>query len=307
MINKKALTFCFVLGIVLTMSVVLFGDENVTGIVERAENLIETEEFDRAEKVLLNSLDGFKRKGRMELLWRLSKVAVLQGERLNQLDALKRKRTGAFEKAYDYAEKAIKTAERYHIADADYAYFYRAYSSGRLTELYKDITALKKLKQMRSDVQEAISIDPNNPRYYVFLGGLYANIPGPPISFGNASFGSSMYRYAIDLCKKKGMEDSVSMREAQVSLVEILYRRDWSAERRKREFEKMVREFQQAEQPAVKTRYYEGALNLPNVSDRREAEILAEKVYREVKRQKNPNFKTRGFLIRIGKLLKDLE
>ena len=141
----------------------------------------------------------------------------------------------------------------------------------------------------------------------MFLGGLYANIPGPPISFGNESFGVSMYRYAIHLCKKKGMEESVSIEEAKVSLAEILYRRNWSAERRKREFEKMEREYQQAERPVVKMRYYEGTLNLPNVSDRREAETIAGKVYRELMSVGSPTFKTRDYLERIGKLLEDLE
>jgi tetratricopeptide (TPR) repeat protein len=307
MICRKTIKYAVIIVFLISGLISLPADEDVEAVVERAEKLIREEAFDRAEEVLSNSLSRAERKGRMELLWRLSKVAVLQGERLNQLEASIKKRTETFEKAYDYAEKAIKIAERYDIEDADYAYFYRAYSNGRLTELYKNITALKKLKQMRKDVEKAISIDPGNPRYYVFLGGLYSNIPGPPISFGNESFGSSMYRYAIHLCKQKGMEDSISMEEAKVSLAEILERRNWSAQRREKEFERMEREYRQSDKMVVKMRYYEGTLNLPHVSDRKEAEMIAREVYRELLMVKSPNFKTRVYLKRIEELLEDLE
>lgn len=307
MVTRKTLYSVVIAGVFLIGAMTLPADEDVRTVVERAETLIQAEEFDRAEEVLLHSLPQAEREGRMVLLWRLSKVAVLQGEQLNEVNASIKERTEAFEKAYDYADKAITTAERYDIDDADYAYFYRAYSNGRLTELYKNITALKKLKQMRQDVEKAISIDPGNPRYYVFLGGLYANIPGPPISFGNESFGSSMYRYAIYLCKMKGMAKSISMEEAKVSLAEILYRRNWSAERRQREFERMERDYHRWEKMVVKMRYYESTLNLPNVSDRREAEMIAREVYRELLMVDPPNFKTRAYLKRTGKLLEDLE
>lgn len=147
------------------------------------------------------------------ILWRLSRSYVDIGEHLpNKTDADKEKQLDYYQKAFDYADKAVKAKP-----DSSIGYVRRAIANGRVA-LFKGVwSAIDFVKQVKADCEKAISLDPNNAAAYYILGRTHAKLCEK----------SKMIRWPLGL-GWANMEESLQYYDKSVALRPsfILYRLD---------------------------------------------------------------------------------
>ncbi|MDD8017537.1 MAG: hypothetical protein PHP42_04125 [Bacteroidota bacterium] len=131
------------------------------------------------------------------VLWRISRSYVDIGEHLpNKTDAEKEKQLGEYQKAFDYADKAVKAKP-----DSAIGYIRRAIANGRVA-LFKGVwSAIDFVKQVKADCEKAISLDPNNGAAYYILGRTHAKLCEKskiirwPLGLGWANMEESLKNY----------------------------------------------------------------------------------------------------------------
>ena len=146
-------------------------------------------------------------------LWRISRSYIDLGEHLpNTTDTEKQKQLEYYQKAFEYADKAV-TAK----PDSSIGYVRRAISNGRVA-LFKGVwSAIDFVKQVRADCEKAISLDPNNAGAYYILGRTHAKLCEKP----------KMIRWPLGL-GWANMEESLKNYDKSIALrpTFILYRLD---------------------------------------------------------------------------------
>lgn len=125
------------------------------------------EKLQQAEKIDPNNFD---------VLWRLSRSYVDIGEHLpSNTDAEKQKQLELYQKALDYAEKAVLAKPT-----ASEGYVRRAIANGRVA-LFKGVwSAIDYVKQVKADCEKAIAINPNDAVAYYVLGRTHAKLCEKP-------------------------------------------------------------------------------------------------------------------------------
>ncbi|NUN69636.1 MAG: tetratricopeptide repeat protein [Bacteroidetes bacterium] len=104
--------------------------------------------------------------------WRISRSYVDIGEHLpGTTDAEKEKQLQYYQKALEYADKAVKSSP-----DSATGYLRRAIANGRVA-LFKGVwSAIDYVKQVKADCEKAIALDPNNSSAYYVLGRTHAKL-----------------------------------------------------------------------------------------------------------------------------------
>ena len=147
------------------------------------------------------------------ILWRISRSYVDIGEHLpNKTDAEKEKQLEYYQKAFDYADKAVNAKP-----DSTIGYVRRAIANGRVA-LFKGVwSAIDFVKQVKADCEKAIALDPNNAAAYYILGRTHAKLCEKP----------KMIRWPLGL-GWANMEESLKYYDKSISLrpTFILYRLD---------------------------------------------------------------------------------
>jgi tetratricopeptide (TPR) repeat protein len=125
------------------------------------------EKLQQAEKVDPNNFD---------VLWRISRSYVDIGEHLpNKTDAEKEKQLEYYQKALDYAERAVLAKP-----NASEGYVRRAIANGRVA-LFKGVwSAIDYVKEVKADCEKAISINPHDAVAYYVLGRTHAKLCEKP-------------------------------------------------------------------------------------------------------------------------------
>ncbi len=168
------------------------------------ENQKALDKLQQAEKMEQNDFN---------ILWRMSRSYVDIGEHLpNKTDADKEKQLEYYQKAFDYADKAVKAKP-----DSAIGYVRRAIANGRVA-LFKGVwSAIDFVKQVKADCEKAISIDPNNGAAYYILGRTHAKLCEK----------SKMIRWPLGL-GWANMEESLKYYDKSIALrpTFILYRLD---------------------------------------------------------------------------------
>ncbi len=202
---KHILVFLFTLSVTLSA-------QSVSDLVAQSDNLSMVafdreksfEKLQQAEKLEPNNFD---------ILWRISRSYVDIGEHLpNNTDAEKEKQLEYYQKALDYAERAVKAKP-----DAFEGYIRRAIANGRVA-LFKGVwSAIDFVKQVKTDCEKAISMSPNDPLPYYILGRTHAKLCEKP----------KVIRWPLGL-GWANMEDAIKNYEKALSLRGnfIMYRLD---------------------------------------------------------------------------------
>lgn len=132
--------------------------------------------FDNAEalKKLLDAktIDG----SNYEVLWMLSRTYADIGELLpTTTDVEKQKQLETYEKALDYANKAIAVNP-----NGSMGYARRAIANGRIA-LFRGVwDSIDIVKQTKTDCEKAIALDPTNSVAYYVLGRAHAKVSEKP-------------------------------------------------------------------------------------------------------------------------------
>lgn len=138
-----------------------------------------------------------------EILWRISRAYVDIGEHLPaNTDEEKDKQLETYQKALDYANKAVTANPRNSMA-----YCRRAIATGRVA-LFKGVFSVGGLvNATRDDCLKAIELDPSNAAAYYVLGRAHAKLVEKPkivrwplgLGWGNIDDAIKNYEKAISL------------------------------------------------------------------------------------------------------------
>ncbi len=209
-----------------------------------------------------------------EILWRLSRNVLTQGDQLDKKD-----KDGRFAK-YEEAERLAN--ESLSLVENPNSYHWRSSAVGRWGQTKGPLDSLGKARPMLEDTLKVV--DDFNYDYtdsWYVLGLLYNQLPGSPISFGNKNYAISYMRRSLDTqIPGRGLFLTLYL-----ELSDQLWKRNWNADKRSREFDKMKPLYEENTTPSEKMKYYEGAngkngvpfystVNLGSISDRQEAVML---------------------------------
>ena len=263
---KKLMVACAFL--ILAVSVL----QALPDYLERADDLSSTGRNRESFNLLMEKLPAAGTdQERAQICWRLSRDSLLDAddcryaaESTDPLDPL-------YTKAESYADQAIAFDPC-----SPMGYYLKACNIGRRVQARGNYASLPQADTMRKLLVRALRIDPGFSGPWYVLGQLYEQVPGWPLSFGEAAWAVSLGRKAIDAgtaALSNGTERDVSI-DYWTQLARHLSKRDWSSARRAQEQENEARKFSAAVDPVERGYYYEGIVDIPPISDRDEARQL---------------------------------
>lgn len=223
-----------------------------------------------------------------EILWRMARDYIDITDDIEE--SQKQKRLDGYNQAEAYADQSLalkETADGYH---------WKSSAIGRVGQVNGPLNSLSKAKpmlQLVEKVQNDFQADMSDAWYV--LGLLYNQLPGSPISFGNNNYAISYMRRSIDT------RDTVNRINLTLflELSDQLYDRNWKADKRAKEIDKMKKSYDKESVPTEKMKFYEGkdgkngkpfysAATLSEMSDREEAVMLLQYAIALYNTKKNP-------------------
>ncbi len=246
-VNKKV-TACVAVCVVLLLPVFgIFATEPKELFDKIDENYIESEY--EANRSLLEDLEGLvsSEVERAGYLWRLSRNTLFLADAAERAGASDDHLLEEYKRGEELADEAVELDPR-----NPHAYYWRASNVGRWGQTKGILNSLMKAKPMREDLERAVNLENDHSDSYYVLGLLYASVP-KLVSFGNKDYAVSYSRKALD--SYVGLKTKYSY---YLKLAEQLWDRDWSARKRRREFDKLEKEYRRAETATEKNKYFEG-------------------------------------------------
>lgn len=208
-----------------------------------------------------------------EVLWRLSRVCVDLGDKLDEKD--KNAKFAIYTEGENYAIQSIEAHPNY------LAYLWKCANIGRYGQTKGVMDSLAKVKPMKADIRvitDDFNVVDSSETWYT-LGILQNKVPG---IFGGDSVAAISYmRAACDTIPAKYIYG-----RTYEDLAIQLYDRDWSAKKRASEIEKMKNKWdRETKSNYDKYAYYEGSkgananpiwtkTKLSAMSDRQEALVI---------------------------------
>lgn len=208
-----------------------------------------------------------------EVLWRLSRVCVDLGDKLDEKD--KNAKFAIYTEGENYAIQSIEAHPNY------LAYLWKCANIGRYGQTKGVMDSLAKVKPMKADIRvitDDFNVVDSSETWYT-LGILQNKVPG---IFGGDSVAAISYmRAACDTIPVKYVYG-----RTYEDLAIQLYDRDWSAKKRASEIEKMKNKWdRETKSNYDKYAYYEGSkgananpiwtkTKLSAMSDRQEALVI---------------------------------
>ena len=154
----------------------------------------------------------------------------------------------------------------------------------------------------------SIEMDPTHADSFYVLGQLYNKLPGFPISFGNDEYAVSLARRSValnELQAGRGIEELEY--DYYMELAVYLWERNWSERKREKAISNMKVKYSSAKTVLENNFYYEGILNIPNMSDREEAIQILYFVKNEIETIQEKTIKQTDTLLEANKLVEDWE
>ncbi len=180
-----------------------------------------------------------------DILWRLSRTVLTLTDGIEGKDA----RLKGYAESESYADQSLA------IKETPDGYHWKASAIGRTGQVNGPLNSLMKARPMLDlclKVQDGFNADMSDCWYVMSL--LYNQLPGAPLSFGNKNYAISYIRRCIDT------QDNVNRLNLSnyLELAEQLAARNWSAEKRASEFDKMKSSYDKNTTPSEKMKFYEG-------------------------------------------------
>lgn len=251
-------------------------------------------EYEKDFAYLLESLEkATQNDEKAEILWRLSRTKLtLTDENKDSLTTDERL-AGYGDYGANDKPKADDTSSAYYYAytslsykETANGYHWEASSVGRAGQEHGALNSLGKASPMRKlevkALQEFKSFPLQSDAWYL-LGILYDALPGKPISFGNNNSAISYMRKCVMTQDRINRTNGTNYLE----LAEQLYKRDWDAKKRAKEFASMLKDYNKGSKNGLveMNKDFEGylasqgapyymAAELNSVSDKQEAIAL---------------------------------
>jgi len=212
---------------------------------------------------------------RAEIYWRLSRDTILDADIRRYAGASIGSLLPLYKKGEDLADKAISFGPSNPMG-----YYLKACNIGRHEQAYQTYASLSQAELMRTLLIKAAQADPRLSGPWYVLGQLYEQVPGWPLSFGNAAWAVSLGRKALDAAAAQvsnGIEREVPL-DYSIQLARQLAKRDWSSEKRAQEHANEAQKFAATSDPVERNFFYEGIVSIPQISDRAEGRQLCQSV-----------------------------
>lgn len=265
-----------ILGLILTIAAPAFALD--TEAIERADALYEDDETEAALDLLEDALPTARTGAeRAEVYWRLSRATLVVGDDLVAAGADDEALT-VYEQGEQYGIQAVEADPSNHLG-----YYWQSANIGKWGQTRGILNALFKATPMRDLLSEAITREPDHAGSYYVLGQLYAEVPGV-ISFGNDDYAVSLARKSIDLHEAElasGEADEVE-HDFYIQLASHLIQRDWNERRRTRGQSDKRTAYGRTDDRLEQGWHYEGTVEIPDVTDREEAESLLRDMIRRL-------------------------
>ncbi|MFW5741949.1 MAG: hypothetical protein ACOCW3_01275 [Spirochaetota bacterium] len=249
------------------------------GAIELADELYEADQseaaVDELEGALSSAATGAERAA---VYWRLSRATLSVGEALDDEGAPEDEVLSAYEQGERYGVDAVEADPNNHLG-----YYWQSANIGKWGQVKGILNALFKAAPMRDLLTEAIAREPDHADSYYVLGQLYAQVPGV-ISFGNDDYAVGLARKSIELHEAElatGEADEIE-HDFHIQLASHLIERGWNARKRSREQGNKREAYAATNDRLEQGWYYEGIVDIPNQSDREEAEGLLEDMIRRL-------------------------
>ncbi len=253
----------------LFISINLFSAINFAQV----DDLYIKDEIDQVQDILDDNLkNATTNKDKAEIYWRISRNLINLGDKAES-DSEK---LNLFNKGLDYAQKSIDTYDNFN------AHLWKSSNIGRIGQTKGILKSLSAASDMRKDLKIILNDfkELNSSETWYVLGELYTAVPGGFISFGNDNYGISYYRIAVDT-----IPNNVIYPNHYKSLAQALYDRNWSKNKRRKEFKDINSNWERESLVYEKYAYYEGiekgnntpyysSVALNKMSDRQEAVML---------------------------------
>ena len=248
------------------------GAQNTQSLLDRLDEMDDAERHTNALALLQRSLSrAGSAAERAELHWRIARAHVGMGDDLQEAGATEAELLVLFEEGEAHADRAIAAAPSSH-----FGYYWKSASIGKWGQAKGVLNALGAAGRMRELLREVIDRAPlYAPTYYV-LGSMYDQLPGFPLSFGNADWAVSFGRRAIDLREadlESGEVDEVRP-DYYTELAKHLFKRNWNQARREREQQRKRNRAGSEGRGLELAALYEGEVDIPPLTDRQEAAQL---------------------------------
>ena len=251
----------------------------IDGALEAADDAYDSDNFEEAISILEGALPEAAREAeRAEVYWRLSRATLALGDRRRDAEAGEDELLPIFEEGEEYADRAIEADPDNHLG-----YFWKSANIGRWGQTKGILNSLVKAEPMRELLVEAIDREPEHAESYYVLGQLYEKVPRL-ISFGDADYAVSLARRSIALHEEQlATGEAEERREGfEVKLAAALISRGWNERKRERNHDDKLDAFREAESELERGFYFEGTVDLPDLSDEEEAEGILERVIRDL-------------------------
>jgi tetratricopeptide (TPR) repeat protein len=241
------------------------------GLIEEADTLYDDDQAAAALPLLEEALGTARNnRERAEVYWRLSRVTLELGEQAEDRNAPEGEVLDIYHQGEQYGIQAVEADPNNHLG-----YYWQSANVGKWGQRKGILNSLFKAAPMRDLLHQAIEVEPNHADSYYVLGQLYAEVPGF-ISFGNDDYAVSLARLSIDLHEAEmetGVADEIEY-DYYIQLASHLIQRNWDEGKREREQDKKRDRYEDADDVLERGWYYEGIIEIPDQSDREEAEEL---------------------------------
>ncbi len=221
---------------------------------------------------------------RAEIYWRLSRDTLHEADYRQAMGASKAELLARYKKGEGFADQCIA-------ADPSnpHGYFWKASNLGRWGQTRGVLASLNLVDPIRKLAEKAVSLDPTYGDPWFLLGQLYEQVP-QFLSYGNVQWAVSLGRKAVDARTdevERGVEKDVPL-DYYVQLARHLAKRNWSESKRAQEQPIEAQKFASIQDVAEKNDYYEGSVQIPDLSDRDEAKQIDRFVISQVQAISNP-------------------
>jgi hypothetical protein len=251
----------------------------VADTLAKVDALHDQGKYEEARTIALDAVGSASAAEKAELYWRASRETVELGNAAEDAKASKDAILKIFEQGEKYADMAIAADPQNNLG-----YYWKSSNIGRWGQIKGILNSLFKAAPMRELLVKDLSLDANHADAYHVLGALYRELPGSPLSFGNADAAVSLGRMALDLRAKAvqaGTERALNYNMA-LYLAESLWKRNWSAANRASGQAKMQAAWQAAKTPLEKGSAFEATVALKPGSDREEAREIVNWIIAEL-------------------------
>jgi hypothetical protein len=238
-------------------------------VIEKVDRMHE-EELHRENQAFMKDVvvSTSNTREKAELYWRLARTTLEVGDLLELEGADEDILLDTYIAGEGYGDKSIELNPGSY-----WGYYWKSANMGRWGEVKGILNSLFKAKPMRDLLSQALAINPEHSDSFYVLGIMHRKVPGFPISFGSTDKAVSLGRKSIDA--QRAEFEAGTANEIKLSyfmeLARSLKERNWSASKRGKKVRSKADNFRKESDVLEKNFSYEGAIDIPDVSDEEEA------------------------------------